>query len=76
MALGRGLELPQHRRVPGEHTEIAFGSRQLQLVELRGHERALRSDDLEGDLGGKSHGRYADCIPLAFSTASSIVPTT
>ena len=46
-----GAQQRDHRRVPREHTEVAFGARDIDLIGLAGKRDLLRRDELEMERG-------------------------
>src|SRR6185312_7795659 len=60
-------------RMTGEHAEIAFGARDINLIDFAGKHEMIRRDEIEVE-GGHAYAASAASF-LPFSTASSMVPT-
>jgi hypothetical protein len=68
------FQFGEKRRVTRQDTEVSFGAWDLQFFNLLVNERAFRCDERE-IYGSSCHFYFTAAIFLAFSTASSIVPT-
>ena len=68
------LQFGKERRMAGQYSEVSLGTGNLQFFDLFANQRALGRDNREFD-GAGSHSYAAAPIFLAFSMASSMVPT-